>query len=65
MEKLNSSLMTVTLSDDTYGALLLKVSEFYNTLKGDYSIECSHIMSDRFSKRAYYFAVLKKGPNVS
>jgi hypothetical protein len=57
--------MTVTLSDDTYGALLLKVSEFYNTLKGDYSIECSHIMSDRFSKRAYYFAVVKKGPNVS
>jgi ribonuclease HIII len=51
----------VSLSDESYGALLLKIQAFYETLHGDYTIETSHIVSDRFAKKAYYFAVLKKG----
>ena len=53
--------MTVTLSDQSYSALLLKVSDFYNGLRGDYEVMTDNFISDRFAKRAYYFATIKKG----
>lgn len=60
MPKLNDSLTTVTLSDETYAALMLKVAEFYEALSDDYTVLTSNFVSDRFSKKAYYFAVLKR-----
>lgn len=56
-------LYTVTLSDDSYAGLILKVEEYYrneNTDK-DLNLLSSHFVSDRFSKKVYYFAVLKRG----
>jgi len=55
------SYTTVTLSDESYSGLLLKISSFYEGLKVHYLIVDSHIVSDRFAKKAYYIAVLKKG----
>jgi len=63
MKKLEPSLVTVTLSDDSYGALLIKVQEWYGSLKGNWTIQASHFLSDRFAKKAYYFAVIKKDPS--
>ena len=60
MKKSEPSLVTVTLSDDSYGALLIKVQEWYSSLVGDWSVQASHYLSDRFAKQAYYFAVIKK-----
>ena len=54
------SLVTVTLSDESYAALMIKVQAFYDNLVGDWSIETSHFVSDRFAKKAYYFGVMKK-----
>ena len=59
MMKSETSLTTVTLSDDTYGSLLLKVQEFYNAQHNDLEILSSSFLSDRFAKKAYYFAILK------
>ena len=61
MKKQETFYTTVTLSDESYSGLLLKISTFYEGLNTDYSIVDSHIVSDRFAKKAYYFAVLKKG----
>ena len=53
--------ITVCLSDESYGALMLKVQNFYGSLKGDYTVMTDNFISDRFAKRAYYFATVKKG----
>jgi hypothetical protein len=50
----------VTLSDESYGALLIKVDAFYQSLKGNWSVQTSHFLSDRYAKKAYYFAVMKE-----
>lgn len=55
------SYTTVTLSDESYSGLLLKISSFYEGLNVHYLIVDSHIVSDRFAKKAYYIAILKKG----
>ena len=60
MKKSEPSLVTVTLSDESYGALLIKVDAWYSSLNGDWTIQASHYLSDRFAKKAYYFAVIKK-----
>jgi hypothetical protein len=60
MKKSEPFLVTVTLSDDSYSALLIKVQEWYGSLVGDWTIQASHYLSDRFAKKAYYFAVIKK-----
>lgn len=60
MQKSEPSLVTVTLSDESYAALIIKVEAFYQSLKGDWNVEASHYLSDRFAKKAYYFAVLKE-----
>ena len=49
------------LSDESYAGLLIKVQDFYNGLVGDYTVMTSNFISDRFAKRAYYFATIKKG----
>ena len=63
MKKSNDSLAvtTVSLSDETYAGLLIKVQDFYNALQGDYTVTSDNFFSDRFAKRAYYFATIKKG----
>ena len=61
MTKLENSLITVTLSDESYAGLFLKMAAFYESLNFECEISASHIESDRFAKKAYYFAVLKKG----
>ena len=63
MKKLKdlSRVTTVSLSDESYGALLLKVAGFYASLKGEYTVMTDNFISDRFAKRAYYFATIKKG----
>jgi hypothetical protein len=53
---------TVTLSDQTFAGLLIKVSEYYLALSGEFDICDAHFVSDRYAKRAYYFAVLKEKP---
>lgn len=60
MKKSKDSLSTVTLSDETYAALMLKVDAFYQGLSTDYTVLTSNFVSDRFAKKAYYFAVLKR-----
>ena len=60
MKKSETSLVTVTLSDESYAALMIKVQDFFNSLVGDWNIQTSHFVSDRFAKKAYYFAVIKK-----
>lgn len=60
MQKSEPSLVTVTLSDESYAALIIKVQSFYQGLKGDWSIQSDHFLSDRFAKKAYYFAVMKE-----
>ena len=40
---------------------MLKVQDFYSSLKGDYIVMTDNFISDRFAKRAYYFATIKKG----
>ena len=57
-----SGVITVSLSDESYGALMLKVQDFYSSLKGEYTVMTDNFISDRFAKRAYYFATIKKGP---
>jgi len=52
---------TVSLSDETFAGLMLKVQQFYNGLKGNYVVMTDNFISDRFAKRAYYFATIKKG----
>jgi len=52
----------VSLSDESYGALMLKVQDFYSSLNGAYTVMTDNFISDRFAKRAYYFATIKKGP---
>ncbi len=56
-------LFTVTLSDETYAGLLVKVEDYYrNQIKTkNLQVLTSDFVSDRFSKKAYYFAVLKRG----
>ena len=63
MEKLKglSEVTTVVLSDESYAGLLIKVQDFYNGLMGDYVVMTSNFISDRFARRAYYFATIKKG----
>ena len=56
-----SGVTTVCLSDESYAGLLIKVQDFYNGLIGDYTVMTSNFISDRFAKRAYYFATIKKG----
>ena len=58
-------LYTVTLSDETYAGLLIKVEEFYRNQPpvDDLKVLTSDFVSDRYSKRVYYFAVLKRGPS--
>ena len=60
MQKLEPSLVTVTLSDESYAALIIKVQAFYQGLNGDWSIQSDHFLSDRFAKKAYYFGVMKE-----
>jgi hypothetical protein len=40
---------------------MLKVQSFYNGYKGEYTVMTDNFISDRFAKRAYYFATIKKG----
>jgi hypothetical protein len=56
-------LFTVTLSDETYAGLLIKVEEFYRNQPpvNDLQVLTSDFVSDRYSKKVYYFAVLKRG----
>jgi hypothetical protein len=63
MKKLKdlSVVTTVSLSDDTFAGLMLKVQSFYNGYKGNYTVMTDNFISDRFAKRAYYFATIKKG----
>lgn len=61
MKKPETFYTTVTLSDESYSALLLKISTFFEGLNTDYAVVDSHIVSDRFAKKAYYIAILKKG----
>lgn len=56
-------LYTVTLSDDSYSGLILKVSEYYRNERKGLMVLTSDFVSDRFSKKVYYFAVLKRGNN--
>jgi hypothetical protein len=65
MRKLDSSLITVTLSDESYAGLFLKMAAFYQSLDFECEVLASHIESDRFSKKAYYFAALKKGATLT
>lgn len=60
MQKSEPSLVTVTLSDESYAALIIKVEAFFQSLKGEWSVEASHYLSDRYAKKAYYFAILKE-----
>lgn len=55
----NTKVNVQVLSSDTYAELLLEVSRWYDT--NGYSIEVvsDHFLSDRFSKRAYYFLTYK------
>jgi len=66
MKKLNdlSGVTTVSLSDDSYAGLMLKVQGFYNALNGDFVVMTDNFISDRFAKRAYYFATIRKGPET-
>ena len=52
MQKSEPSLVTVTLSDESDAALIIKVQAFYQGLKGDWSIQSDHFLSDRFAKKA-------------
>lgn len=54
-----SFLTTITLSDDNYAVLLLRVQKFYDGISEDAEILTSQFISDRYSKKAYYFAVLR------
>jgi hypothetical protein len=54
-------LSSVTLSDDNYGVLLIKVREFFENADPNLEVLASHFVSDRYSKRSYYFAVLRFG----
>lgn len=56
---------TVNLSDESYAGLLLKVEEYFLGLVVDYDVVFSHIVSDRYSKRAYFVAVLKSKPRTA
>jgi len=47
------------LSDDNYAVLLIKVQHFYNGLDENAEILTSQFISDRYSKKAYYFAVFR------
>lgn len=53
-------LFSVTLSDESYAGLILKVEEYFRNEKKDLAILSSHFVSDRFSKKVYFFAVLKR-----
>jgi len=56
-------LYTVTLSDDSYSGLILKVSEYYRNERKGLHVLTSDFVSDRYSKKVYYFAILKRGNN--
>ena len=62
-EDFSTTVTTVTLSDESYSALLLKVAEYYRVQKEGLEVLTSSFVSDRFSKKVYYFAVLKRGNN--
>lgn len=50
----------VTISDETYAGLMLKVQDYWLALKQEVEVVDSQITSDRYSQRAYYLAVLKE-----
>jgi hypothetical protein len=51
---------TVTISDDAYSTLLLKVTEYIGSMPSDHEIVSSDFLSDRFAKRAYWFAICRR-----
>lgn len=59
MMKSEIFLTTITLSEETYSALLLKVAAFYQAQNPNITVLTSQFLSDRFSKMAYYFAVVR------
>lgn len=62
-EDFSTTVTTVTLSDESYATLLIKVEEYYRNQNQGLVVLTSSFVSDRFSKKAYYFAVLKRGNN--
>lgn len=50
----------VTISDETYAGLMLKVQDYWLALNQEVEVVDSQITSDRYSQRAYYLAVLKE-----
>lgn len=47
------------LSSESYADLLIAVQRWWETDGGDASVVDSHFLSDRFSKKTYYFLVYR------
>lgn len=56
---LNKQIEVQVLSSDSYAQLLIEVSRWYANNGHSIEIINDHFLSDRFSKRAYYFCTYK------
>lgn len=48
------------LSAESYAELLITVQKWWETEGGDANVVDSHYLSDRFSKKTYYFLVYRE-----
>lgn len=48
------------LSAESYAELLITVQKWWETEGGDAHVVDSHYLSDRFSKKTYYFLVYRE-----